>query len=189
MNFSIVNFNKLVIYAVKISPHQGFDAPPPLRDSTPCRPKGSLFVLFWDIYIWWRTKNFLKAPSAPINSNIEGGGARAKKMRFFVKIFQKVAKNSFFGLFFSNLPAAQKFLPKQQNLFSALEELGKSICRPKKKSTKFSKIRKKNLKIPPSPPRENPRSLIVPTTGNGKQLCHQPRFVFFFFVKSGTTKK
>ena len=47
-------------------------------------------------------KNFLKAPLAPIFTSFEGG-ARAKKRNFLFKIFQKVPKNAFFGLFFKIL--------------------------------------------------------------------------------------
>ena len=70
-------------------------------------------------------KIFLKAPLAPLNTNIEGERA-PKKKDLFVKIFQKVPKNGFLTCFFKNLPAAQKIWPKQ-GLFTALEELGKSI--------------------------------------------------------------
>ena len=44
-------------------------------------------------------KNVFKAPWAPIYNNFEWG-ARAEKKLFFVKIFQKVPKNAFLGLFF-----------------------------------------------------------------------------------------
>ena len=54
-------------------------------------------------------KIFLKAPLAPIYTNIEGG-ARAEKTQFFIQ----------------NFPAAQKFWPKQ-GLFSALAEHEKLI--------------------------------------------------------------
>ena len=38
-----------------------------------------------------------------------GGGEHApNELNFLVNIFQKVPKNSFFGLFFKNLPAEQK---------------------------------------------------------------------------------
>ena len=40
---------------------QGFD---------PCRPKGSPFVIFWDIHCWLTDSEFfLKAPWAPIYTN------------------------------------------------------------------------------------------------------------------------
>ena len=135
MNFSIVNFNKLVIYALKIPPPQGFDAPPPLRDSTPCRPKGSPFVLFWDIYIWWRTKNFLKAPSAPINSN------------------KKWLKTAFLACFFFQIWQRRKKFCQNSRIFLVLWKSSENQYVDLKKSTKFSKIwRKKNWKSHPPPP-------------------------------------
>ena len=64
---------------------------PSLRDSTPYRPKGSPFVLFWDIHFWRQYVPVFR------------GSTRRKKKVFFVQIFQKVPKNAFFGLFFSKL--------------------------------------------------------------------------------------
>ena len=59
--------------------------------STPSRPKGSPFVLFWDIHFWpTDLKIFLKARRAE---------CAPKKRDFLVSIFQKVPKNAFFGLF------------------------------------------------------------------------------------------
>ena len=46
-------------------------------------------------------KNFQKA-----HSSFEGG--TEKKLEFLVKVFQKVPENVCFGLFFQNLPEAQK---------------------------------------------------------------------------------
>ena len=44
----------------------------PLRDSTPCRPKGSPFGTFSEIHFWpTDPKFFLKAPWAPIYTNFE----------------------------------------------------------------------------------------------------------------------
>ena len=61
----------------------------------PCWPKGSHFVLFWDIHFWLTDhKIFLKAPWAPIYTNFEGG-ARGEKR----EIFQKVPNNAFFDIF------------------------------------------------------------------------------------------
>ena len=97
-------------------------------NSTPCRPKGSPSVLFWDIYFWLTDlKIVFKAPWAPIYPNFEGG-ARAEKTRFLVKIFQKVPKNGMFGLliFLKNLPAGQK-ISSNYSLYSGLGELKKSI--------------------------------------------------------------
>ena len=46
---------------------------PPLRDSNPCRPKGSPFDTFSEIHFSpTDPKSFLKAPLAPIYTNFEG---------------------------------------------------------------------------------------------------------------------
>ena len=45
------------------------------------------------------SKNCLKVPSAPVYTNLRG--VHAKKRNAFVKIFQKVPKKPFFGLFLS----------------------------------------------------------------------------------------
>ena len=70
-------------------------------------------------------KIVLKAPSAPIFTNIEGG-ARAEKRIFFSIFFKKCLKLTFSACLFKIMPAAQKFWPKQ-GLFSALAELEKLI--------------------------------------------------------------
>ena len=87
--------------------------------SNTCRPKGSAVCTILR-YPFWVTdpKIFLKAPSGPIYTNFE-----YITRFFFVKIFQKVPKNAFFGLFF--------FKPKQ-GLFSALESSKNQFGRPKK---------------------------------------------------------
>ena len=56
-------------------------------------------------------KNFLKVPWAPIYTIFEGGAQAKKKRDFSVNIFKKCLKR-FFGLFFQNLPAAQKVWSK-----------------------------------------------------------------------------
>ena len=56
-------------------------------------------------------KNFLKASLAPTYI-ILMGRARRKKRNFSVKIFQKVPKNAFFGLFFQNFACSAKSLAK-----------------------------------------------------------------------------
>ena len=51
----------------------------PLKDSTPCRPKGSpLCTILRYPYFVTDPKNFVKAPLAPIYTYFKGG-ARAKK--------------------------------------------------------------------------------------------------------------
>ena len=77
---------------------QGFD---------PCRPKGSPFVLFWDIHLWLSDlKIFLRAPLAP-NYTLRGERA-PKKNANLILILQKVLqKTSFLACFFFKIfPAA-----------------------------------------------------------------------------------
>ena len=100
---------------------------PFLRDPTPCRPKGSPLCTFLG-YLFWVTdhKFFLKAPLAPIytndlytfGANITLRGERApKKRNFLIKIFQKVPKNAFFGLFFfQNFACSAEILAKTGSL-------------------------------------------------------------------------
>ena len=84
---------------------------PPLRDSTPCRPKGSPFDTSSEIHFWpTDPKIFLKAPSAPIYTSFEG--ERAPKKTRFCQNFSKSAQKRLFYCFFKNLPAMQKILPK-----------------------------------------------------------------------------
>ena len=64
----------------------------PLRDSTPCRPKGSsLSTIFQYPFLMMDHKNFLKAPSALICTNFEGG-ALQKNVIFWSKFFKKCLK-------------------------------------------------------------------------------------------------
>ena len=64
-------------------------------------------------YLFWLTdlKIFLKASSAPIYTNFEGG-ARAEKTQFFGLNFPKVPKTPFLACLFKILPAVQEFRPK-----------------------------------------------------------------------------
>ena len=72
---------------------------PPLRESTPCRPKKFPLVLFRDIQFWQTDpKNFQKAPCAPKYTTFNVG-ARTKKNDFLVKRFQKVPKNALLACF------------------------------------------------------------------------------------------
>ena len=70
-------------------------------------------------------KIFLKAPLAPIYTNI-GEGARAGKKFFFSKFLKKCLKTTFSACLFKIMLAAKKFWPKQ-GLFSALVELEKLV--------------------------------------------------------------
>ena len=59
----------------------------------PADTKGHAFVLFWDITFWLTDPEvFLKAPSAPMHTSLEGKGvglARFEKRYFLVKNFRK----------------------------------------------------------------------------------------------------
>ena len=72
-----------------------------LRDATPYQPKGSLFytILRYPSLVM-DPKIFLKSPSSPIYTNFQRD--------FLVKIFQKLPKMPFFGIFFKILNAALK---------------------------------------------------------------------------------
>ena len=64
---------------------------PLLRDSTPCRPKGSPFDTFSEIHFWpTDPKIFLKAPLAPIYTKSEERAP--KKTQFFCQNFSKSAQ-------------------------------------------------------------------------------------------------
>ena len=119
----------------------------PLRDSTPCRPKGSPLctILRYQFLNFWLTdfKIFLRAPLAPIYTSFEGGGGRQKKRNFLVEIFQKVPKNAIFGLFFTILPAAQKFWPKQD----LKKEVWKIFLQYPSKLVKSSKLQGSRCRI------------------------------------------
>ena len=66
----------------------------------PAYPKGPPFLLFRDIHFWLADlKIFLKAPSCQ-SILILRGKRVPKKRNFLVKVFQKVPKMAFFGLFF-----------------------------------------------------------------------------------------
>ena len=79
-----------------------------LRDSTTCRPKGSpLCTILRYPFLVTEAKIFLKAPLAPIYFNFEVGS---------VKIFQKVSKTPFFGLFFQNFACGADILAKTVSL-------------------------------------------------------------------------
>ena len=64
-----------------------------------CRPDESpLCTILRYLFLVTDPKTFLKAPSAPIYTNFEGG-SRAKKRNFLVKIFQKSLKTPFWPVF------------------------------------------------------------------------------------------
>ena len=121
---------------------------PLLRDSTPCRPKGSLFVLFWNyqyILILRRGVVVTAALSAPIKPN------------FLVKIFQKVPKNAFWLVFSKFSPEAKKILPKQGLL-----------CFGRARKINLVELTKKNPRSPP----ENRRSASDCAPESGEKLMY-----------------
>ena len=78
--------------------------------SISCRPKGSPCELFSDIQFWLTDpKIFLKAPLALMYTHFKGRARAKKKRNFFVKVFQEVPKNAFFG-FFQNFACGTEFL-------------------------------------------------------------------------------
>ena len=89
------------------------------------------------------------------------GSARRKNAIFWLKMFQKVRKNAFFGLFFQNFACGAENLTKigTKQRFGRARKI--NWVDLKKSSTKFSKIFRKSH-TPPSP-RENPRSAPVPS--------------------------
>ena len=86
---------------------------PSLRDSTPCRPKGSPLWYFQQIQFRpTNPKNFLKAPLAPIYTKFKGGARAKKNAIFWSKFSKKYLKMPFLDWFFKILPAAHKIWPK-----------------------------------------------------------------------------
>ena len=112
--------NSMIIDEARGGFRGGGGRPPPLRDSTPCRPKGSpLLVLF--------KKQIFGRALAPIYTNFEWG-ARAEKAQFFYQNFPKSAEKRLFGLLFKKFSCGAEISAKtKQDLFSALGEIGESI--------------------------------------------------------------
>ena len=108
---------------------------PLLSDSTPCRPKGSTLCTILRYPFLAEFITFLKV--SPIYTNFEGG-ARAEKTRFFGQNFQKVPKNSFFGLFFKKFVCDAESLIKLRSLkcFGRAQKI--NLVDLKKRSTKIS---------------------------------------------------
>ena len=125
----------------------GADFPLPLRDSTPCRPKGSPFDNFSEIHFWpTDPKIFLKASLAPIYTNFEGERKIAKSAQFaksakIAQNFAKSAQNWLFWLF-----CQQKFAYGAENFakIGAKQCFGRArkinLVDLKKRSSKFSKF-------------------------------------------------
>ena len=114
--------------------------PPPLRDSTPCRPKGPLCIILRYPFLVTDPKMFLKAPLRQYIL-ILSGSARRKNAIFFGKNFQK--SPLFWPIFFHNFACGAEISAKTGSLFcfgSSENQFG----RPKKMST--------NFEIPPPPP-------------------------------------
>ena len=102
----------------------------------PLPTKGSPFVLFWNIHFWWRTlKFFWRHLWRQYILILRGGRAQKKNAIPFWPVFWKFClRRKKFG---------------QSRTF--LRELEKSICRPKKRSSKFFTNCLK-IRNPPPPP-------------------------------------
>ena len=88
---------------------------PPLRNSTPAEPKGTLLYYF-ELYIFGSKypKNFLKAFFAPKLTYYKEEVHAEKNAIFLSKCFKKWLKTPFIACFFFKiLPVAQKIGPKQ----------------------------------------------------------------------------
>ena len=126
----------------------GADAPPSgIRP--PADPKGPPFDPFSEIH-FWRTdpKIFLKAPSAPIYTNLRGS-ARQKKRNFFCQNFSKSAQKRLFLTVFSKICLRRRKFCLNRRKTVLWESSKNQFGRPKKK--------KKVVKIfenPPPPPLE-----------------------------------
>ena len=107
-----------------------------LRDSTPCRPKGSPLWYYYEIHFWpTDPKIFLRAPLAQIYTNFEG--ERAPKTRR--KFFKNCPKTVFLNCFSKFCLRRRKF--DQNIVFLMLEESSESqFGRPKKKVVKIFEI-------------------------------------------------
>ena len=98
------------------------------------------FDTFSEIHFWpTDPKMFLKAPMAPIYTNSEGERA-PKKRDFFVKIFQKVAKNWLFWQFFQKLACGAENFAKigAKQCFGRAQKI--NLVDLKKRSSKFLKF-------------------------------------------------
>ena len=108
-----------------------------------CRPKGSPFVLLWDIHFWLTDpKIFPKAPLAQYILILRGEGAPKKNSNFWSKFSRKCLKTLFWPVLSIIWLRRKKFWPKQ-GLFSALKRAWKSNLhnlRKNKRSIKFSKL-------------------------------------------------
>ena len=118
----------------------GADAFSPSGIRPPADPKGPPFGTFYEIhFLPTDPKIFLKAPLAPIYTNFEGERA-PKKRDFLVKIFQKVPKNAFFGLFFQIFACGAKNFAKTGTKPCIRESSKNQFGRPKKKVDKIFEI-------------------------------------------------
>ena len=100
--------------------------PPPLRDSTPCRPERSpLCTILRYPCLVANPENFLKVPMAPKYTNFEGERAQKKKQFFGQNFPKKGLKTPFSARFFYSACGAESLA--KTVFFSALWELGKSI--------------------------------------------------------------
>ena len=117
---------------------RGFGRFPFLRDSTPCRPKGSpLWTILRNPFWMTDLKIFRKAPLAPIYADFDGG-ARWKKTRFLVEIFQKVHKNPRFWPVFLKICLRCRNVSQSRLFIVFWESAENQFDRPKKGWKKIS---------------------------------------------------
>ena len=79
-------------------------------------------------------------------TNFEGG-ARVEKTHFLVKIFQKVSRNAFFGLFLKKFDCGAESFLQNRVLLLIYESSENQMSRPKKKG-------QENFRKTPPPPRK-----------------------------------
>ena len=128
--------------------------PPPSGIRPPADPKGPPFDTFSEIHFWWTDpKIFLKAPSAPIYTNLEGECAPKKTQFFCQKFFKKCPKTAFLTVFLKICLRRRNFC--QSRAKTVLWESSKNqFGRPKKKK-KVVKILENFSKIRPPPSRKS----------------------------------
>ena len=119
----------------------------------PADPKGPPLILFKKSIFGRPTLKFFQRRLRRQYILILRGDRAPKKPNFSVKIFQKVPKNAFFGLFFQNSACGAKNLTK----------IGTKPCFGRARKINLVDLKNFFLKIRP-PPRENPRSAPIQCT-------------------------
>ena len=123
----------------------------PLGIRPPADPKGPTFDTFSEIHFWpTDPKIFLKAPLAPIYTNVEGECAPKKTHFFLSKFFKKCPKTAFLTVFSKICLRRRKFCQKRGR--TVLWESSKNqFGRSEKRSSNFGKFFE-NPTPPPRPP-------------------------------------